>query len=129
LGAQNIALTHKNRGEPKKIRINPFISIGLIKYVPQELMERPKMGFDVSIAIWLRGHLRDWPEALLRNVHEITCTSCSLSLRERVGVRGFKLLKLFHARSLISLPCGRMGILILRQFDKNGRNICQVSAI
>jgi len=33
----------------------------------------------------------------LRNVHEITCKSYSLSLRERVGERGFKLLKLFRA--------------------------------
>ena len=38
--------------------------------------------------------------AHLRNVHEITCSSYSLSLRERVGERGFKLLKLFRARSL-----------------------------
>jgi len=36
----------------------------------------------------------------LKNVHEITCTSYSLSLRERVGVRVFKLLKLFRARYL-----------------------------
>jgi len=37
--------------------------------------------------------------AAFRNGHEITCTSYSLSLRERVGERGFKLLKLFRARS------------------------------
>lgn len=37
----------------------------LSRHVPRALLERPKRGFAVPIATWLRGPLREWAESML----------------------------------------------------------------
>lgn len=41
----------------------------LYKYVPKELIERPKTGFALPVATWLRKDLRDWAYSLLEPQH------------------------------------------------------------
>jgi asparagine synthase (glutamine-hydrolysing) len=40
----------------------------LYKYVPASIVNRPKQGFNVPLASWLRTELRDWAEELLNPI-------------------------------------------------------------
>ena len=37
----------------------------LDRYVPRQLVERPKAGFSIPLADWLRGPMREWAESLI----------------------------------------------------------------
>ena len=55
---------------PNKLKIsnknNKYIVKNLLnKYVPNEMVDRPKMGFSIPIGEWLRGDLKLWADKLL----------------------------------------------------------------
>jgi asparagine synthase (glutamine-hydrolysing) len=59
--AWRLPLEMKIRGPIKKWILRQV----LYRYVPKEMVERPKMGFGIPVGEWLRGPLREWAEALL----------------------------------------------------------------
>ena len=59
--AWRLPLNMKIRGNTGKWALRQV----LYKYVPKELIERPKAGFAIPIGQWLCGSLRDWAEGLL----------------------------------------------------------------
>jgi asparagine synthase (glutamine-hydrolysing) len=42
-----------------------LLKLALHKFLPREMIERPKVGFSMPIGDWLRNGLRDWAEELL----------------------------------------------------------------
>ena len=61
--AAKVPMSLKNfEGQPKW----PLKQV-LFKYVPKELIERPKKGFGIPLAKWLRGGLKCWAEDLLND--------------------------------------------------------------
>jgi len=59
--AWQLPMPQKIRGRESKWLLRQL----LYRYVPRDLIERPKAGFSVPIGEWLRGPLRAWAEALL----------------------------------------------------------------
>ncbi|WP_420862178.1 asparagine synthase (glutamine-hydrolyzing) [Algirhabdus cladophorae] len=59
--AWDLPLDQKVRGDQTKWALRQV----LYRHVPKELIERPKMGFEVPIGLWLRSSLREWGADLL----------------------------------------------------------------
>jgi asparagine synthase (glutamine-hydrolysing) len=59
--AARIPMSMKLRGNGGKWIVKQLLG----RHVPTDLFDRPKSGFSMPIADWLRGDLRDWAEDLL----------------------------------------------------------------
>jgi asparagine synthase (glutamine-hydrolysing) len=64
----------------------------LYKYVPREVVERPKMGFGVPLQHWLRGPLREWAEdrlsgANLKQHHLLNSEAIRIKWKEHLSGR------------------------------------------
>lgn len=59
--AWQLPLSLKQRGQQGKWILRNV----LYRYVPRNLVDRPKHGFSIPISEWLSGPLRDWAEELL----------------------------------------------------------------
>jgi asparagine synthase (glutamine-hydrolysing) len=59
--AWRLPLHYKVRGGVGKWVVRELLN----KFLPRNLIERPKMGFGVPLDSWLRGPLKEWAEELL----------------------------------------------------------------
>ena len=73
----------------------------LYKYVPKDLIERPKAGFSVPLDKWLRSSLRDWGGDLI-----------SKEIIEKHGILNYEPINklwldhLFGKKVIIVVNCG-----------------------
>ncbi len=61
----SIPIEQKRRGNVAKAILKDVLA----RYVPREMVDRPKMGFGIPINKWLRGPLRDWGSDLIARSH------------------------------------------------------------
>jgi asparagine synthase (glutamine-hydrolysing) len=59
--SMRLPIEYKLRGQNTKY----LLKKALCRYLPKDLVHRPKRGFGVPVAQWLRGPLRSWAEELL----------------------------------------------------------------
>ncbi len=58
-----------SRGDAGKLVLREILK----KYIPEELVNRPKQGFGMPLDHWLRSPLRDWAESLLTKQQIESC--------------------------------------------------------
>ena len=77
---QNLPLDLKLRDGKTKWLLRKVLA----KYVPENLIDKPKMGFSVPLADWLRGPLKQWAEELLseQKLEDSNLFDCDLIRRK-----------------------------------------------
>lgn len=77
--AWRLPLSQKRAGGTGKLTLRRLVH----RYVPSELVERPKAGFAVPLDEWLRGPMREWAEAFLSE-SELTSAGLNATAIRRV---------------------------------------------
>lgn len=79
--AWSLPLEYKMSG---KLTKKPLRNI-LYKYVPQEMMDRPKKGFSVPVSRWLReGEMNEWAQSIIDDSRNIAGDYIDVSLVDRM---------------------------------------------
>lgn len=80
------------------------------RYIPREILDRPKMGFGVPMAQWLRGGLRAWGESMLEDNDAFKALG--------LDARAVKLLWAAHQANKLQAHTALWSVLVLLQFYK-----------
>jgi asparagine synthase (glutamine-hydrolysing) len=81
------------------------------RYIPREILDRPKMGFGVPMATWLRFELKQWAENLLADAQTVT----------HIGLDHVQVMRVWHEHQTGRRDAQSClwSILVLVQFVKN----------
>lgn len=80
------------------------------RYIPREILDRPKMGFGVPMAQWLRGGLRAWGESMLEDNDAFEALG--------LDARAVRLLWAAHQANKLQAHTALWSVLVLLQFYK-----------
>lgn len=80
------------------------------RYVPREILDRPKMGFGVPMAQWLRGGLKSWGESLLKDNQALDALG--------LDALAVKSLWTAHQENKVQAHTALWSVLVLVQFYK-----------
>lgn len=84
------------------------------RYVPREILDRPKMGFGVPMATWLRGELKPWAEKLLSDKSAMTYLGLDAEAINKIWEK--------HQSNEWQAHSCLWTILVLLQFNQNERS-------
>lgn len=105
--AASLPLKWKVRGGINKYLLRQLA----YRYIPREILDRPKMGFGVPMASWLRTELKPWAEQLLADEGTLT----------RIGLDHDQVMRVWneHQTGRRDAQSCLWSILVLVQFVKN----------